>query len=76
MIDTQTYINELFADSLFQEFNNSRFGIFGCKKRIDPDYAYEIKQIYERGLERQDCGLLAANSCCSYQSVEELINTM
>ena len=75
-MDTQTYINELFADSLFQEFNDSRFGITGCKKSIDPQYGYEIKQIYERGLERQSCDLLAANSCCSYQSVEELINTM
>jgi hypothetical protein len=75
-MDAQTYINELFADSLYQEFNNSRFGITGCKKHIDADYAYEMKQIYERGLERQACNLLATSSCCSYQSVEELINTM
>jgi hypothetical protein len=75
-MDTQVYINELFADSLFQEFNNSRFGIEGCKKRLDPDLAYEMKRIYERGLERQNCGLPVTNSCCGYNTVTEYINTL
>ena len=42
-MDTQTYINELFADSLFQEFNDSRYGITGCKKNINPESCPSFK---------------------------------
>lgn len=74
-MDAQIYINELFADSLFQEFNSERYGLKGCKKRLDPDYAYEMKALYERGLERKHCNL-HFDSCCSFEKIEEQINTL
>lgn len=74
-MDAQTYINELFADSLYQEFNKERYGLKGCKKRLDPDYAYEMKALYERSLERKNCNL-HFDCCCSFESIEEQINTL
>ena len=70
------HINELFADSLYQEFNKDRYGLKGCKKRLDPDYAYEMKALYERGLERQNCNLPSSNCCCTFEAIEEQINTL
>ena len=74
-MNAQTYINELFADSLYQEFNKDRYGLNGCKKRLDPNYAHEMKAIYERALERKNCNLVF-DCCCSFEKIEEQINTL
>jgi hypothetical protein len=74
-MDALSYINELFADALYQEFTKERYGIKGCKKHLDPDYAYEMKALYERGLERKNCNL-TSDCCCSFEALEEQINTL
>jgi hypothetical protein len=74
-MSAKVHINELFADSLYQEFNQDRYGLKGCKKRLDPDYAFEMKALYERGLERKDCNL-TFDCCCSFEKLEEQINTL
>jgi len=71
----RSHINELFADSLFLEFNKSRFGLDICKKRLDPDYAYEMKILYERGKERYDCHL-PEDCCCTFTAIKEQIKTL
>ncbi len=75
-MDVTEYINELFADSLYQEFNRDRFGLKSCKKRLDSDLAYDMKIIYERAKERTECGIIISDSCCSLEAIEEQINTL
>jgi hypothetical protein len=75
-MDPRTHINELFADSLFLEFNKSRFGLEICKKHLDADYAYEMKKLYERAVERHDCHLPDNNCCCTLTAIEEQIKTL
>jgi len=75
-MDALTNINELFADSLYQEFNIERYGLKNCKKRLDPDYAYEMRSLYTRALERQACGIVEQGCCCTLPILEEQINTL
>lgn len=75
-MDALTNINELFADSLYQEFNAERYGLKSCKKRLDPDYAYEMRSLYERAVERQVCGIVEQGCCCTLDALEEQINTL
>ena len=75
-MDLTEYINELFADSLFQEFNKDRFGLKSCKKKLESTYAYDMKMLYQRTKERQDCGEILNDSCCSLKAIEERINTL
>jgi hypothetical protein len=75
-MDLTEYINELFADSLYQEFNRDRFGLKSCKKKLDSELAYDMKTLYERAKEREECGIVDTDCCCSLKKLEEQINTL
>lgn len=75
-MDIQEHINELFADSLFQEFNRDRYGLKSCKKKLESEIAYDYKILYERAKEREECGIVDSNCCCSLKKLEEQINTL
>jgi hypothetical protein len=75
-MDLTEHINELFSDSLYQEFNRDRFGLKSCKKKLDSYLAYDMKNIYERAKEREKCGEVVNDSCCTLKAIEEQINTL
>lgn len=76
MEDLTEYINELFADSVFQEFNRDRYGLKSCKKKLESDLAYDMKIIYERAKERNECDEISDCGCCTLKAIEEQINTL
>lgn len=75
MTNTLTHINQLFADSLFQEIRKKRYGLKICKAIVDPELADDLLNIYKRKCEMAKCGD-ATNVGCLMQDVEERINTL
>ena len=75
MSDTLTHINQLFADSVFQEIRKKRFGLKTCKAVVDAELADDLLNIYKRKCERAACGEVT-NLGCLMQDVEERINTL
>lgn len=75
-MDIQEHINKLFADSLFQEFNRDRYGLKSCKKKLESEAAYDYKILHERAKEREKCGIVDSDCCCSLKKLEEQINTL
>ena len=76
MSDTLDYINELFADSLFQIMRQKRFGLKTCRAKVDHELADDLRNIYMRNLERKSCNLETEYAECSGERVEERINTL
>lgn len=70
------HIADLVAESTYQKFNADRFGIESCVKTVDSKLALELQEIYNRGLERQACGLDNTSACCPLEAIMEKIKTL
>lgn len=75
-MNTLNHINELFADSLFQEMRKKRFGLKVCRAKVDAELADDLRNIYMRGEERKTCGCITETVSCSHVAVKERINTL
>lgn len=68
-------IHKIFSESMFEIYKKRRYGIKSCRLTIDPDYAYDLLNLYQRGLELDCCGLTFSGNC-STTSIEEKIRTL
>lgn len=68
-------INNLFSESVFLKYRTQRYGLKNCSKNIDSDYLFDIKNLYERTKEMDDCGF-SLSPGCSITKIEELISTL
>lgn len=75
-MDTLEHINELFADSVYQDMRRKRYGLKICRARVDAEFADDMRNIYMRACERKACGYETETVACGLTKVTERINTL
>lgn len=74
MDNTLTHINKIFAESVEADYKRKRYGIKTCRAKVDADFANDVRELLNRSLELEGCGLKLDS--CGIQSIKERINTL
>jgi len=74
-MDALFHINELFAQSVYLQYRQKRYGMKKCSPIVDEQLAYDLRTILMRKQEQLTCNY-PVTTCCTLQQVEEKINTL
>lgn len=73
-MSSRTKIENIFSESVYDEFKTRKYGITSCKDLICPHCAHMLRELYISRKERYDCE--QDPETCNYKEVKELINTL
>jgi hypothetical protein len=68
-------ISMLFSQSMTEDYIIRRYGIKKCNRVVNYNLAYDLLNLYQRSLERDECNICDESYCCTSQ-IEERIKTL